>query len=210
MQASIREIKEFYKKKKPDIEKRIKEFKSIRNSGDDKILFSELCFCLLTPQSRALTCWAAVSDLKEKDLLFRGTPGRIKNSLTGVRFKNNKTSYIIRVQKQYPVIKKKIKDNKDVYNLREWLVNNICGFGYKESSHFLRNIGLGTDLAILDRHILKNLKSLEVINEIPLSISKTKYIEIEKKMKRFSDKVKIPVGHLDLLLWAKETGEIFK
>ena len=27
---------------------------------------------------------------------------------------------------------------------------------YKEASHFLRNIGFGENIAILDRHILKN------------------------------------------------------
>ena len=72
--------------------------------------------------------------------------------------------------------------------LREWLVENIKGIGYKEACHFLRNIGLGSQLAILDRHILKNLELYQVIEKIPVSISKKKYIEIEKQMILFSKK----------------------
>jgi len=41
----------------------------------------------------------------------------------------------------------------------EWLVKNLTGLGYKEAGHFLRNIGSGK-IAILDRHILRNLHAL--------------------------------------------------
>jgi N-glycosylase/DNA lyase len=82
--------------------------------------------------------------------------------------------------------------------------------GYKEASHFLRNIGFADDLAILDRHILKNLKIFGIIEEIPKSLSKKKYLEIEEKMRNLANEVNIPLSHLDLLFWSKETGEIFK
>jgi len=98
----------------------------------------------------------------------------------------------------------------DASAAREWLVANIKGLGYKEASHFLRNIGLGGDLAILDRHILKNLALLGVIDEVPASPGRKMYLEIEKKMTRFSNEVNIPMAHLDLLLWYKEAGEVFK
>ena len=98
----------------------------------------------------------------------------------------------------------------DVYSAREWLVQNVKGIGYKEASHFLRNIGFGEELAILDRHILKNLKFFGAIEEIPRSLPRKKYFEIEKKMKKLAEKVKISMSHLDLVLWYKETGEVFK
>jgi len=84
------------------------------------------------------------------------------------------------------------------------------GLGYKEASHFLRNIGLGEELAILDRHILKNLALLGVIEEVKSSPTKKAYLQIEKKMTKFSRQVGIPMGELDLLLWYKEAGEVFK
>ncbi len=93
---------------------------------------------------------------------------------------------------------------------REWLVKNVKGLGYKEAGHFLRNIGLGEDLAILDRHILKNLMLMGVIDAVPASLSKKTYLDIEKKMIEFSKQVGIPMGQLDLLLWYKEAGEVFK
>ena len=93
---------------------------------------------------------------------------------------------------------------------REWFVDNVKGIGLKEASHFLRNIGLGEDLAILDRHILKNLALLGVIEEVPASLSRRLYLEIEDRMRKFAENIKIPMSHLDLLLWYMETNEIFK
>jgi len=86
----------------------------------------------------------------------------------------------------------------------------VKGLGYKEASHFLRNIGLGEEFAILDRHILRNLKDLQVIPEIPATLTRKRYLEIEEKVRRLAKDIGIPMGHLDLLLWSKETGHIFK
>lgn len=133
----------------------------------------------------------------------------IREELKKIRFKNKKAKYIINAMENFDRIIEKIR-NMPSMEAREYIVKNIKGIGYKEASHFLRNIGLALDLAILDRHILKNLKNLGVIDEIPKSLSPKKYIEIEEKMIEFSKKVSIPVAHLDLLLWCKETGEVFK
>ncbi len=98
----------------------------------------------------------------------------------------------------------------DPYYAREYLVRNIKGMGYKEASHFLRNIGMGESLAILDRHILKSLEELGVINRIPKTLSPKRYKEIEERMKELSKKLRIPLSHLDLLLWSMKTKRIFK
>ncbi len=82
-----------------------------------------------------------------------------------------------------------LKKYNTVQERREWIVENIKGIGYKEASHFLRNIGFYKNIAILDRHILKNLKLLGVIEEIPETLSKTKYLHIEKKMAEFAKKL---------------------
>ena len=91
-----------------------------------------------------------------------------------------------------------------------WLVKKIKGIGYKEASHFLRNIGFSDEVAILDRHILKNIKKLGVIKEIPKTITPKKYLEIEKKIEKYCKKIEIPMDHFDLLLWYLEAGEVFK
>jgi len=101
---------------------------------------------------------------------------------------------------------KKLKCNKVK---REFLVRNVKGLGYKEASHFLRNTG-HRDLAILDRHILKNLAKLKVIKEVPNSLGASKYLEIEDRFSKFSSKVGIAMDELDLLFWSMETGKVFK
>ena len=65
-------------------------------------------------------------------------------------------------------------------------------------------------MAILDRHVLRSLRSLGVIEEIPRSLSRKRYLEIEEKMKDFAEEICIPMSHLDLTLWYRETGEVFK
>jgi N-glycosylase/DNA lyase len=88
-------------------------------------------------------------------------------------------------------------------------VENVKGLGYKESSHFLRNIGY-RNLAILDRHILKNLEKFGAIRTIPKSLTRKQYLKLEKQFHRFADAVGIPLDELDLLFWSLETGEILK
>jgi N-glycosylase/DNA lyase len=88
-------------------------------------------------------------------------------------------------------------------------VRNIKGLGYKEASHFLRNIGF-KGYAILDRHILRNLCRWGVTEETASPGSKKKYLEIEAKMKDFANEIGIDFDDLDLLFWSNETGEILK
>ncbi|MEE9151947.1 MAG: N-glycosylase/DNA lyase [Thermoplasmata archaeon] len=212
----IKELKALYLPVKDKIRSRLNEFKRIWKRGNEKDIFAELVFCILTPQSKARSCDKAVDHLIERDLLFGGNKGQIARELKGnVRFHKTKAKHIIEARKKFMKegrlsIKHVIARLNDPKKARDWLVQNVKGIGYKEAGHFLRNIGRGEDLAILDRHILKNLKSLEVINEIPTSLSKKRYFEIEKRMKEFAENVKIPMSYLDLLLWYKETKEIFK
>jgi len=100
--------------------------------------------------------------------------------------------------------------NADQFEKRAWLVKNVKGMGFKEASHFMRNTGIGDKLAILDRHILKNMKLLGVIDEIPESITEKVYLDLEKKLAEFSKRSRIPMEYLDFVLWYKEAGEVFK
>jgi N-glycosylase/DNA lyase len=107
-------------------------------------------------------------------------------------------------------LRRRLGEYEDSFERREWVVEHVKGLGYKEASHFLRNIGLGANFAILDRHILRSLLTLSVIEHCPMQISKTCYLEIEEKMKEFASRVGIPMDHLDLVLWYAETGMVFR
>ena len=211
----IDEIKGIYFSIKGQIEERICGFEKLWHKGSDEDIFAELLFCILTPQSRATSCWLAVKNLISKDLLLKGGSQEICRELNIVRFKNRKTEYILAAREQFLQsgkigVKSILNDLCDVFSKRDYLVKNVKGFGYKEASHFLRNTGFGENIAILDRHILKNLKNQDVIEEIPVSISRNLYLDIETRMREFAIKIDIPLDHLDLLFWYIEVGEIFK
>jgi N-glycosylase/DNA lyase len=209
------ELKNSYEKKKLEIKKRLEDFKKVWEKSDEDV-FIELCFCLLTPQSKARAADRAIRSLLEKNILFSGNKEQILKELidSGVRFPENKAKYIVEARELFTRngkidIKNKLgKGTADAK--REWLVENVKGLGYKEASHFLRNTGLGFELAILDRHIMKNLMKYGVIDEIPECLSRKCYLFFEEKMKKFSKQVNIPMADLDLLFWSEETGEIFK
>lgn len=214
--GAIKELKDLYRPMKDEIISRLLQFSRLWKKGTEKDIFSELVFCLLTPQSKARSCDSAVCMLLEKDLLFKGTETQIAKVLRNkTRFHNNKARYVVEAREMFTHkgkvrIKEIVDALKRSQEKREWLEKNVKGLGLKEASHFLRNIGFGDELAILDRHILKNLVLLGVIFEVPDTLSKKKYFEIEKRMIEFSEEIMIPLAHLDLLLWYKEAGEVFK
>ncbi|MDR1418552.1 MAG: N-glycosylase/DNA lyase [Endomicrobium sp.] len=212
---SINGLKRFWQKVYPIILNREKHFDNVWLHACEEEIFTELVFCLFTPQSKAVACWAAVNELANKNMIFSAAAIEIAKTITPVRFRNNKANYVIEAREFFTInntikIKEKLASFKNIYETRLWLVKNIRGIGYKEAGHFLRNIGIGKNLAILDRHILKNLKIYGAINEIPKTLTTKIYLEIEKQMQNFSKKIGIPMSHLDMLFWCKNTGGIFK
>ena len=208
------EIQKIYKNIKQNIDIAIKNYKKAWE-GTEKEVFAEMAFCILTPQSKAKNAWQAITNLVENGLLYNGEPEEIVEFLNIVRFKNNKSRYLVEFRelmtqdgKLQP--KKILSEIDDTFEKRKWILKNVKGMGLKEANHVLRNLGFGENIAILDRHILKNLKELNVIEEIPKSISEKKYYEIEEKMREYSKFSKIKMDELDLVLWYKQTGEIFK
>ncbi len=208
------ELLSLYGDVRADIEGRIAEFRTIWEAGDGERVLSELKFCLLTPQSKALSCWAAVERMGSEGVCARTPNEKVEECLKGVRFHHNKTKYLLEAMERFEGeeggIIPLLEGFGSSQEAREWLVGNIKGLGLKEASHFLRNVGLGEDLAILDRHILRNLALAGVLPEVPRSLPRGRYLEIEVKMRAFSSELGIPLSHLDLLLWYKQTGCVFK
>ena len=195
------------------IKKTLKEFKQVWGSNEK--VFEELCFCLLTPQSSAKQAMKSINALKNNDLLTKGSAKEKEEFVKKVRFYITKAKRLELAQEKFP--KEKIKEllitngiKKDVLACREFLVREVNGYGYKEASHFLRNIGFFEDIAILDRHILKNLVKCGVIKEVPASLNAKTYLAIEEKMRVFCEKNGLKLAELDLIFWSNETGNILK
>lgn len=206
-QDAIEELRKLHAERCDVIRARLQEFSRVPRSE----YFYELAYCLLTPQSSARNCDRVVQTLRDSD--FYGTDidpePLLHQGNVYVRFHKTKAERLVELRKNFPLVLTALTDGHDSRTLREWLVANVKGLGYKESTHFLRNIG-NRGLAILDRHILRNLKRYEVIRRVPRSLSRRRYHQIEEKFMRFADAVGIPMDELDLLFWSMETGEIFK
>lgn len=211
---NVEAIYEVYSKIRDSIENRILEFKSILQQEDHLRIFKEFIFCLLTPQSKAKLCWNAVEKLFESDKIMYMDEKSVADFLHGIRFRYTKAKRIILArdtffrERRFLLLEELKALNS--FDGREFLVKNVVGYGYKEASHFLRNISLGLDLAILDRHVIRNLLKFGVIDNIPKSLTRKNYLNIEKKMREFAKKISIEISHLDFVFWYMETGEIFK
>jgi N-glycosylase/DNA lyase len=196
-----------YLRRKREIRKRLREFREVKPED----YFYELVYCLLTPQSSAANAFRVVKELQLKDFRNSNTD---PEPLLGrrdcyIRFHRTKAKHLLKIKVHYSEIEKILLSGKQSVILRQWLVHNVMGMGWKEASHFLRNIG-HRDLAILDRHILRYLLRFDVIKKLPKTLTAKKYLQIEKNFRNFSNKRKIPMDELDLLFWSMGTGNILK
>ena len=200
----IAELKEEYGGRKQEIRNRLKDFsRKKRSSRGD--LFLEMCYCLCTPVSKAEKVYARINKDSES-LLAKGKQSDVAVFLRGTcRFHRNKSKYIVDSRS----FVRHMKLPADPLEAREYLVQNVKGFGYKEASHFLRNIGY-RGLAILDGHIIHSLHQLKVLRTDERPKSRKEYLAMEEKMKKFADKTGIDLDELDLLFWSMRTGKVLK
>jgi N-glycosylase/DNA lyase len=191
---------------KTTIDARIKEFKEVGKQSSQRI-FQELCFCLLTANCAAERCIQIQEKIGSDFLVLPEKKLAQKLKRLGYRFPNTRAHYIATAQKKYPLIMKQLETVSGL-NLREKLVKEIKGIGYKEASHFLRNIGYD-DYAIIDFHIIDLLVRHNLISK-PTTVSKKQYLTIENVLKDIAKELKLSLAELDLYLWFLETGKILK
>ena len=108
-------------------------------------------------------------------------------------------------------LRERLEGFSDPQARRDWLARtrNIKGLGYKEASHYLRNVGF-RGYAILDKHILRSLAELGVVESPEPPPTRARYLETEERLREFARSVRIDFDELDLVLWSMKTGEILK
>ena len=188
------------------VDQRINEFKNINRESNEE-LFQEMCFCILTANYNAEKSIKIQNEIQ--NCFSTDTMDELSKKLKyyGHRFPNTRAKYIFESLKCKDKLKDIVQVN-DKQSLRNWIVNNVKGLGYKEASHFLRNIGFD-DYAIIDFHIIDILYDHKLIQK-PKTITKNKYIEIENLLKKLAKKTNLTLAELDLYLWYIETGKILK
>jgi N-glycosylase/DNA lyase len=204
----IAQLKDLYSLKKDAIRRRLSEFRAVPPSE----YFYEMVYCLLTPQTSAESAEKVASELQRLSFHSQSVDPEpiLRNRSSYIRFHKTKSKHLLKLKDDFPLILKALREHSESSVQREWLVDNVLGLGYREATHFLRNIGRNGGLAILDRHILRNLKRYGAIRSVPTSLSRKKYISLERSFVRFSERIGIPLDELDLVFWSMETGVIRK
>jgi N-glycosylase/DNA lyase len=211
----IRELKRDYRQKRPAIVRRLAEFKAVYEKGD-RAIFEELCYCILTAGSSAKMGMRTVAALK--DILHAGSEQELQQRAQAhrVRFWRIRPAYIVQTREYLKdacgmKLRRLLESFDCPHKRRDYFARNkaVKGLGYKETSHFLRNIGF-PGYAILDKHILNSLREMGVISKGLRSSNREGYLAIEKKLQQFAREIGIDMDHLDLLLWSRKTGEILK
>ncbi|MFN4133503.1 MAG: N-glycosylase/DNA lyase, partial [Candidatus Hadarchaeales archaeon] len=184
------------------------EHKPMGGEGNER-WFSELCFCILTANSTAKLGMKIQKELGGggfHSLPFPALAKKLKEA--GHRFYSQRARFIVAARKHLR-IKEILLEMENPAEMREWLAANILGIGFKEASHFLRNVGF-LDFAILDRHILSLMRENGLIEWEGGALTRRRYLEYEKRLSSIAEKIKMPLGELDLFLWYLKTGEVLK
>lgn len=192
------------------VENRLLDFKKNIKKSDEE-LFVELCFCIIVANNSIENGLRAYNKIGLNFLKLNEESLKKELKITARRFYNKRAEYIIETRKKFKELIENINKLKlekiSENDFRNWLVKNIKGFGYKEASHYMRNLGF-FNFAILDRHILKFLYKEGIIKELPKSLNEKKYFEIEKILLNFSKKLKMNMAELDVYLFYIDSGRI--
>ncbi|WEU39867.1 MAG: N-glycosylase/DNA lyase [Candidatus Odinarchaeum yellowstonii] len=191
---------------KNKIAERILEFKNTGKGGCEE-LYKELCYCILTANFSAERAIRIHGKICERLCDISGYELEKILKESGYRFPF-KAEYIVSARKYKEAIKDLLEKNIGEEEFRTWLIKNIKGLGYKEASHFMRNIGY-SNIAIIDRHILNILEKFKILNH-PKTLTAKKYMEIERLLREIAAQANLTLAELDLYLWYMETGQVLK
>ena len=206
-----------HRARRREIRKRLGEFEEIWRKGSDARLWEELAYCIFTAGASARMGIASVDAVRT--LLLEGQPEEMTLALKKAgahRFPVARPAYIVTTRNYFRQnfrmeLRKRLRSFSDPFERRDWLAQEkqVKGLGYKESSHFLRNIGIRGH-AILDKHVMRCLTEVGVTDSIKPPATRKKYLEIEQEFGRFAKDVGVDFDELDLVLWSMKTGEILK
>ncbi|MGH9969271.1 MAG: N-glycosylase/DNA lyase [Pyrinomonadaceae bacterium] len=215
--VTVENIRAAHKARRKEIRARLFEFEEVWRQGSDARLWEELVFCIFTAGASARMGMKSIDAVRP--LLMEGKRAEMTQALKQAgahRFPVARPGYIV-VARSYLRehcglrLRERLESFANPIERRDWLAQEkrIKGLGYKEASHFLRNIGLKNH-AILDKHVLRCLADLKVVESPRPPSSRRSYLEIEEKLRRVARDVRIDFDELDLVLWSMKTGEVLK
>jgi len=213
--VTIDKIRAAHRARRGEIRARLAEFEEVWRAASDERLWEEMVFCIFTAGASARMGLGSVEAVRH--LLASGTHEELAAALAGRhRYPNSRSGYIV-VTREYLSgdcgmrLRERLEGFADPLERRDWLARSrgVKGLGYKESSHFLRNVGL-RGYAILDKHILRCLFEVGVIGGPEPPATRARYLATEGRLRDFARDLRIDFDELDLVLWSMKTGEILK
>ncbi len=212
---TIENIKRVHAERRDEIRRRLKDFEAVWGKGSDLNLLEEMVFCFFTGGCSARMGLNSLEAVKP--ILLTGDQTEIASALVGHhRYPNARAGYVVHsrdfLREHFNLkLRKKLGSFECRLERRDWLVREkgIKGLGYKEASHYLRNIGF-KGYAILDKHVLNCLAELKIIDEPKPPNTRSRYLMVEEKLKQLTEMTQIDFDELDLVLWSMKTGVILK
>ena len=206
-----------HRTRRKEIRKRLGEFQEVWRNGSDARLWEELAYCIFTAGASARMGLDSVDAVRS--LLLDGEAKAMARALKKAgahRFPNARPQYIVATRSYFRTdcgmqLRRRLRGFSDPLERRDWLAQEkqVKGLGYKEASHFLRNIGIKGH-AILDKHVMRCLYEVGVVDAPKPPSTRAKYLAVEQELVRFAREIKVDFDELDLVLWSMKTGEILK
>jgi N-glycosylase/DNA lyase len=187
-------------------------------------LWGELCFCILSsnvPYEMASSAYVQLfrRGLLEVENLGRNGsraiwrelsrpvyyPERNDGSFRVYRFPHRRAADITRAwhyfYKQNSGLASLLKRADSPTVLRSRLVADVPGLGFKEASHFLRNVKYTDCIAVLDSHVVSFLKSYVRSTIRFQTLTPRRYLELEATFVNFAREASLRPAILDLAVW---------
>ena len=215
--VTVERVVATHRARRKEIRKRLGEFDDVWRKGSDARLWEELAFCIFTAGASARMGLSAVAAVRP--LLLDGDSDAMTAALKKAgahRFPVARPRYIVSTRNYFHAdcgmrLRKRLRSFSDPVERRDWLAQEkqVKGLGYKEASHFLRNIGVKGH-AILDKHVMRCLAEIGVIDTAKPPATRRQYLEVEQQLVRFAREIRIDFDELDLVLWSMKTGEVLK
>lgn len=206
----------------PDIETRVR--RRPRDMWGESDLRLELARCVLSSQVPYALADAAATRLLERSLLEprqRDYERLLERALTEpiclngrarrYRFPRTRAEQLAttfrRIAARADGLRGLLESKEEPEVRRSCVMHQVSGFGPKQASMFLRNIGASFELAILDRHLLRYSNALRVTaHPLDAVLTYRKYLELERSLRSYAATIGWPIGYLDWAVWIVMTA----
>lgn len=192
---------------------------------DETRLWEELACCVLSSQVTYESALAAVREMRcagifhdicgtvsNRTLLSRitrilKTPAQVAGRPIRYRFPESRASQLVETRRSLSsaglTLREVVYGPETEVEKRRRLVSLVCGFGPKQASMFLRATGTSYALAILDRHALKFMGLLSLVDKDSLlgSLNLRRYESLEGRFESYARSLGYPTGYVDWAVW---------